>query len=64
MQPATDFTSRISLYPEFNSAILVAGVQGGVRPLDLDVVVFDEYGPNRVKRAWVAVGRVSVAGQS
>lgn len=59
MQPPADFAPRIFLYPEFDIALLVEAVQRRVWPLDLDVVVFDEYGPDRFERA---CGRASVAG--
>ena len=49
MQPPADFPPWISLYPELNIAVLVKAVQRRVWPLDLDVVVFDEYGPDRVE---------------
>jgi len=43
MQPPPHFTSRISLDPKFNSAVLAYAKEWGIRSLDLNVIVFDKY---------------------
>ena len=46
MQPPSDFTFRVFLYPQLDVPILVYPFQRGIRSFYLDVVVFDVDRPN------------------
>ena len=43
VQPPPYFTSRISLDPKFNDAVLVDAKQRSIWPLDLNIIIFDKY---------------------